>query len=44
MINNQKTRILKQEYFREVVGNPRDSGILIASGRDGYKSQSSGFR
>jgi len=37
-LNQSRHDILKQEYFRsKVVGNLRDNGILIASGRDGYK-------
>lgn len=41
-LNQSRHEILKQEYFRsKVVGNLRDQGILIASGKDGYKIPSS---
>lgn len=41
-LNQSRHETLKQEYFRsKVVGNLRDKGILIASGRDGYKIPSS---
>lgn len=41
-LNQSRNENLKQEYFRsKVVGNLRDQGILIASGRDGYKIPSS---
>lgn len=41
-LNQSRHEVLKQEYFRsKVVGNLRDQGILIASGRDGYKIPSS---
>lgn len=41
-LNQSRHEALKQEYFRsKVVGNLRDQGILIASGRDGYKIPSS---
>src|SRR5690606_3496735 len=41
-LNQSRHDNLKQEYFRsKVVGNLRDQGILIASGRDGYKIPSS---
>lgn len=41
-LNPSRHETLKQEYFRsKVIGNLRDNGILIASGRDGYKIPSS---
>jgi len=41
-LNQSRHEDLRQEYFRsKVVGNLRDKGILIASGRDGYKIPSS---
>ncbi|MGV3459159.1 MAG: DUF3800 domain-containing protein [Flavobacterium sp.] len=41
-LNPGRHELLKPEYFRsKVVGNLRDSGILIASGRHGYKIPSS---
>jgi hypothetical protein len=41
-LNENRHEPLKVEYFRsKVVGNLRDKGILIASGRDGYKIPSS---
>ena len=41
-LNPSRDEDLKQEYFRsKVIGNLRDNGILIASGRDGYKIPSS---
>jgi hypothetical protein len=41
-LNPSRDEDLKQEYFRsKVIGNLRDKGILIASGRDGYKIPSS---
>lgn len=41
-LNPSRHENLKQEYFRsKVIGNLRDQGILIASGRDGYKIPSS---
>ncbi|MBF4466257.1 DUF3800 domain-containing protein [Flavobacterium sp. LC2016-12] len=41
-LNPSRHEILRPEYFRsKVIGNLRDQGILIASGRDGYKIPSS---
>jgi len=37
-LNQNRTQKLQLEYFRtKVVGNLRDNGILVASGRQGYK-------
>jgi hypothetical protein len=37
-LNQSRSESLKEEYFRsKVVGSLRDQGILIASGRNGYK-------
>ncbi len=37
-LNQSRPEKLRDEYFRsKVIGNLRDRGILIASGRDGYK-------
>lgn len=37
-LNQSRTEKIQEEYFRtKVVGNLRDKGVLIASGRHGYK-------
>ncbi len=37
-LNQSRTEKIQEEYFRtKVVGNLRDKGVLIASGRQGYK-------
>ncbi|MBL7787643.1 MAG: DUF3800 domain-containing protein [Chitinophagales bacterium] len=37
-LNQNRPEKIKEEYFRtKVVGNLRDKGVLIASGRQGYK-------
>lgn len=37
-LNQNRQEKIKEEYFRtKVVGNLRDNGVLIASGRHGYK-------
>jgi len=42
-LNQSRANKIQEEYFRtKVVGNLRDKGVLIASGRHGYKIPTSG--